>query len=186
MKNLVQDSKFKIGLVLFIFGFIVFALNLFLTNSLSGSSSFNSADNPIPFFVNFLCFVTFLLVMDRKRFKFPNRHQNILLLLIKVLPKWVEYSLPAIFASGFLFNVYETIYVSPFYPISIGSFWFFGVSLHIFIPLWWTILLGKLTVAYTKKGKPYFNSVLIGLSIPLAIIPIGRIARSQWLFFGEC
>jgi len=225
MKNLVQDSKFKIGLVLFIFGFIVFALNLFLTNSLSGSSSFNSADNPIPFFVNFLCFVTFLLVMDRKRFKFPNRHQNILLLLIgntsayslnqlipvfdvstnwlaiylvilnsamllycyrKVLPKWVEYSLPAIFASGFLFNVYETIYVSPFYPISIGSFWFFGVSLHIFIPLWWTILLGKLTVAYTKKGKSYFNSVLIGLSIPLAIIPIGRIARSQWLFFGEC
>ena len=209
MKNPVQDSKFKIGLVLFAFGFIVFALNLFLTNSLSGSSSFSSADNPFPFFVNFLCFLIFWFCMDRKRLKFPNRHQNILLLLIgntsayslnqlipvfdvstnwlasylvilnsamllycyrKVLPKWVEYSLPAIFASGFLFNVYETIYVSPYYPISIGSFWFFGISLHIFIPLWWTILLGKLTVAYSKKGKSYFNSVLIGLSIPLAII----------------
>lgn len=54
----------------------------------------------------------------------------------QVLPNWVEYSLPTIFASGFLFNVYESIYVAPFYPISIGIFWFFGISLHIFIPLW--------------------------------------------------
>ena len=86
------------------------------------------------------------------------------------LPKWVEYSLPAIFASGFIFNVYETIYVAPYYPLSLAVFWFFFVSLHILIPLWWTILLGKITLAYTKKGKHYFNSVIIGLSIPLAII----------------
>lgn len=88
----------------------------------------------------------------------------------EVLPKWVEYSLPAIFASGFLFNVYESIYVAPFYPFSIAFFWFFGVSLHIFIPFCWAILLGKITLAYTKKGKPYFNAVIIGLSIPSAIV----------------
>lgn len=221
MKNPIQDPKFKIGLILFALDFFVFVLHLFYADSLSANAGFSADENPIPFFVSFSCFIIFWIFMDSKRFSFPNRHQNILLLLIgntsayalnqmipvfdvstnwlasylvvlngamllycfrEVLPKWVEYSLPAIFASGFLFNVYESIYVAPFYPLSLAVFWFFLVSLHIFIPLWWAILLGKITLAYTKKGKPYFNSVIIGLSIPLAII-IGYTAN--WYTINE-
>lgn len=219
MKNPIQDSRFKIGLILFALSFFIFSLNLFYPKALSLSA--NPSENPNPFFISFCCFWIYFFFMERKRLSFPNRNHNILLLLIgntsayslnevipvfdvstnwlasylvilnaalllycfrKVLPKWVEYSLPALFASGFIFNIYETIYVVPYYPISLAIFWFFFVSLHIFIPLWWTILLGKITLAYTKKGKHYFNSVIIGLSIPLAII-IGYTAN--WYTINE-
>ncbi len=221
MKNPIQDPTFKIGLILFTLGFLVFALHLFYPDSYATGAGFSANENPVPFFVNAFCFLIFFFFMDRKGFKFPNRSHTILLLLIgntsayslnqiisifdvstnwlasylvvlntamllycfrKVLPTWIEYSLPAIFASGFLFNVYETIYVAPYYPFSLAIFWFFLISLHIFIPLWWAILLGKMTLAYSKKGKVYFNSLIVGLSIPLAIV-IGYTAN--WYTINE-
>lgn len=88
----------------------------------------------------------------------------------KVLPRWVEYSLPAIFAGGFIFNFYECFYVAPYYPLSLFGALFFLISLHIFIPLWWSIVLGKLTWKYIQKGNNYFYSALIGITIPLAFV----------------
>ena len=88
----------------------------------------------------------------------------------KKLPQWIEYSLPAIFASGFLFNVYETIYVLPYMPIALIGSLFFLISLHILIPLWWAVLLGKLVHKYTKKGEPYIRSLIAGFAIPVVII----------------
>jgi len=141
---------------------------------LIGNTSAYSLNQIIPVFdVSTNWLASYLVVLNTAMLLYCFRN---------VLPKWVEYSLPAIFASGFLFNVYETIYVAPYYPISLAIFWFFLVSLHIFIPLWWAILLGKITLDYTKKGKIYFNSVIIGLSIPMAII-IGYTAN--WYTINE-
>ena len=100
----------------------------------------------------------------------------------KLLPGWINYSLPAVFCSGILFNLYECLYVAPFYPLSVIGSLFFLISLHILIPLWWVILLSKMIRPYFKKGTAYVTSILIGAAVPLGLI-IGFI--SQWYYVNQ-
>lgn len=210
MKNPIEDSKFRLGLLMFTIGFIIFLAPLFIKNSII------PRDSPFPFFWNFASLWIYFFVAMQKRFKFPNRHNNILLLLIgnlsayslnnlipvfdistnwlasylvvlnggmilycfrQLLPEWIEYSLTALLFSGLFFNLYECLYVIPFYPISLMAFWFFLIPLHIFIPLWWVVLLTRMILPYFDKGTPFLYSLVIGGVLPLAMA-IGFTA--QW------
>ena len=92
-------------------------------------------------------------------------------------PDALNIGIAVILSAGLLFSLYQTLYIFPLYGISIGAFWFFGFSLHSFVPLWFSILLFKMLSMMFKASPAYWKSALIGLSIPLGFV---LYVTSQW------
>lgn len=80
--------------------------------------------------------------------------------------------LVAIIASGVLFNIYQAIYIFPFYGFTAMSFWFFGVSLHTLIPLWYIFTTVKILKKYRKVSDLYQYGIISGICIP-ALMTMG-------------
>ena len=204
MQNPIQNEKFLAGLVIYAIAIILLASTYLLPNK------------EVVFFINFFLFWIYRMIIWEGRWKFPDRNQNILFLLIantsayslnrilpvfdvstnwlaaylvvlnaallaycfrKQLPDWIEYTLVPIFASGLVFNLYESFYLIHLYPFSIIASFFFLISLHSFIPIWWLVFLGKLTFPYFNKDSRYLYPLIAGLLIPI-FIAIGYIG--QW------
>jgi len=204
MQNPLQNQKFLAGLVIYATAVVLFGSTYFLP------------DKEVVFFINFLLVWIYRMIIWEGRWKFPDRNQNILFLLIanisayslnrilpvfdvstnwlaaylvvlnsalliycfrKQLPNWIEYTLVPLFASGLVFNLYESFYLLPLYPFSIIASLFFLVSLHSFLPIWWLIFLGKITLPYFNKDNRYFYPLIAGLLIPI-FITMGFI--TQW------
>ncbi len=70
--------------------------------------------------------VALLWVALRKDYKSPNPLNSAIVLLLSL---------------AWLFSLYGVFYVLPILPISIPAFLFFGISLHVFVPLWYLVLL---------------------------------------------
>jgi len=159
MQNPIQNEKFLAGLVIYAIAIILLASTYLLPNK------------EVVFFINFFLFWIYRMIIWEGRWKFPDRNQNILFLLIantsayslnrilpvfdvstnwlaaylvvlnaallaycfrKQLPDWIEYTLVPIFASGLVFNLYESFYLIHLYPFSIIASFFFLISLHSF------------------------------------------------------
>jgi hypothetical protein len=77
----------------------------------------------------------------------------------KRTPDAINHLLVAVIASGVLFNIYQAIYVFPYYAFTGMSFWFFGISLHTLIPIWYIFTTIKILKKY-RKLKPLNNVAL--------------------------
>ncbi len=71
-----------------------------------------------------------------------------------------------------VFHLYQTIYVAPAYPISLMVFWLFGVSLHIFIPVWFFFTCIRILRKYFKTSSDYWRTTIAGIVLPLIIISV--------------
>jgi len=100
----------------------------------------------------------------------------------KQLPVWIQYSMVAVLGSGVIFNLYESLYVAPLYGFSLIAAPFFLISLHSFIPLWWLVLLTRITLPYFQKGNEFRSSLLVGLLLPILLV--GGFV-TQWYTLNE-
>ncbi len=87
-------------------------------------------------------------------------------------PDAFNHILVAVIASGVLFNVYQAIYVFPYYGFTSISFWFFGISLHTLIPIWYIFTTIKILKKYRKISDLYQYGIVTGICIP-ALLTMG-------------
>lgn len=99
---------------------------------------------------------------------------NLAILLVSFtrfrLPKLYNYGLMAILSSGIAFNFYEMIYVYEGYPFVCLGFWFFGIPLHLLVPMWFFLALSIIVYRQVKKERDLIFSALGGIFIPIVIM----------------
>ncbi|HHS95661.1 MAG TPA: XrtN system VIT domain-containing protein, partial [Phaeodactylibacter sp.] len=91
---------------------------------------------------------------------------NIMLSLYALLGdfknKYLNHFFLLIASIAILFHFYESLYVMQVYPITALSFWFFGISLHSFVPL-------LMMIAYIKVVRRYLKKTEAALYFPTAL-----------------
>ncbi|MES2516412.1 MAG: XrtN system VIT domain-containing protein [Bacteroidota bacterium] len=71
--------------------------------------------------------------------------------------------------SALLLSVYMVIYLMVLVPITVISFWFFGFSLHTFVPALWVWILLNFLIKKTEPSK-LKHLVWVGFMIPLFVL----------------
>jgi len=87
-------------------------------------------------------------------------------------PDVVNHLMVAIIGSGVLFSIYQAIYIFPIYGFTVMSFWFFGISLHALIPIWYFFISIKVLKKYTAASNLYQYAIIAGITIP-ALLTMG-------------
>lgn len=97
------------------------------------------------------------------------------LLLLHALQKDHKYSIlnyltVAVCSVASLFHIYESFYVTPIYPFGIMGFWFFGIPLHVFVPvlMFWANL--KVVGTFLKKSNRFWRPAAISWSLALGLV----------------
>ncbi|MFK7934007.1 MAG: XrtN system VIT domain-containing protein [Saprospiraceae bacterium] len=85
-------------------------------------------------------------------------------------PDALNYGLVLIFSAGLLFNIYEAIYIFELYAVGVMACWFFGISVHAFVPLMWCGFLSKLLYEHLQPHVNFWQAAIAGWVIPLAIV----------------
>ena len=85
------------------------------------------------------------------------------------LPEPLQYILMVIFGSGIVFSVYQVVYVAPVMLIGVLAFWLIGISMHIFVPLWFLILLSKITMRGIRQYPQQRFALGAGILIPITM-----------------
>ena len=98
--------------------------------------------------------VTLLIVGLRKNFK----------------PDYWNFFAVTVLAAGFLFQIYQSIYIAPLYVYGVVIFWFFGLSLHVFLPIWFAVQLFTVLKKYIVANKIYWKSVIAGIATPILFL----------------
>jgi XrtN system VIT domain protein len=91
-------------------------------------------------------------------------------LRMKFEPDLWNYFVVAMLSAGVLLQFYQTLYVLPVMGYGLLGFWFFGLGLHAFVPLWFLIFLLKMLGRFIKNSPSYRNSIVAGATIPLALL----------------
>lgn len=98
---------------------------------------------------------------------------NLALVLFALLkdrrPNSINYTLHFILATGLVFQLYETVYIAPLYLIGIAAFWFYGLSLHVFIPFWFLFAGARVLWKYWKTSVRYRPVMFAGILLPLVL-----------------
>jgi len=84
----------------------------------------------------------------------------------------VNHTLVALLSAGFLYGFYGVLYTIPIAPISLVVCWFFGFTLHTFVPLFTMILCGILVLKFIKSDEDFKISALVGIALPLVFITV--------------
>ncbi len=99
---------------------------------------------------------------------------NVVLVVIglrkKFEPDIWNYFAVAVLTAGLLFQFYQSIYTIPVLLLGTVTFWFFGISLHAFLPAWFTIQLMFVIKKYFSFSEHYFKSIIVGTAIPLLFL----------------
>ena len=93
-------------------------------------------------------FIAFVLRDEHK----PNRLNHAIVLLL---------------SSAIVFHLYETIYIFPAMVFAVPTFWFFGIPLHAFVPLWFFITAIIIVRKYLKTSPDYWITTVAGILIPI-------------------
>ncbi|MBK8566623.1 MAG: XrtN system VIT domain-containing protein [Saprospiraceae bacterium] len=85
-------------------------------------------------------------------------------------PNWLTHLSVAMMGAGTLHAMYGVIYLwySQVFGVLMG--WFFGISLHLLVPIWWALALGLLLRKMLTAYPVYFASMLAGIGLPLIFI----------------
>ncbi len=100
----------------------------------------------------------------------------------KMEPDWLNHLSVAILSAGLLYGAYGTIFLAHIPFLGLLFFWVFGLSLHLFMPIWWLTALGMLLWKLTRAFPAYRKSVMVGFALPLMLI-IGFVVR--WKMVGD-
>ena len=160
-----RNNKDKTGKY---FHFFDLKSNIFLL--LLGNISAYALNRNIPVFQEstpWLCFYLVLLNIALLFFVYkPSREKSV-----------ANYVLVMIMSSAILFNLYQVLYIAPYYGIMMLSFWFFGIALHVLIPLWFMITSYKVVKEYWAADFSFRYPIIIGWTIPLIFIAVFSV---QW------
>ncbi|PHN01762.1 XrtN system VIT domain-containing protein [Flavilitoribacter nigricans] len=85
-------------------------------------------------------------------------------------PDSINLTILLVIASGVFFQLYESFYTLPYYGIGIAAFWFFGLSLHIFIPIWFLVSSIKIVKKYLDESSRFRPVAILGVAIPLIMV----------------
>ena len=85
-------------------------------------------------------------------------------------PSPINHFIVLVSTIAFFFHLYQSIYVGMLYPMTVISFWFFGISLHTFVPLLFTIAFGMVLTRFFKQSSAFKNTAIIGLLFTVAFI----------------
>ncbi|MEL6865910.1 MAG: XrtN system VIT domain-containing protein [Bacteroidota bacterium] len=111
---------------------------------------------------------------------------NVVLLLFSMRPQYesrpLNYLIVFVLSGAWLFGLYQSIYIGPVYLVGIFAFWFFGVSLHVFVPLWLMILSSIILMRFLRASNAYRYVLIAGLSLPIGLIALFCI---RWHHFNE-
>lgn len=87
-------------------------------------------------------------------------------------PDVINHLLVAIIGSGLLFSIYQAFYIFPIYGFTAITFWFFGISLHALIPIWFIVISIKVLKKYAAVSNLYQYAIIAGITIP-ALLTMG-------------
>lgn len=90
---------------------------------------------------------------------------------IDKLPKLIRYLVSFFLGAGFIIVLYFAIYLTPTYLISLLGLLFFGLSLHLLVPLLVSIAI-VVAFAKMKKSKIEKRLFLSGILAPLCIVTV--------------
>ena len=85
-------------------------------------------------------------------------------------PDWLNHAIVLLVSSAMMFHLYESIYIAPIYPFAAAVFWFFGISLHAFVPIWFFITTIIVLRKYFKASPNYWRTAIVGIVIPLLFV----------------
>ena len=81
------------------------------------------------------------------------------LLLISLLhslgKRWIDYVLLCVLSLGMVFHFYQTLMTLSLYPITLVSFWLFGISLHALVPLFSFFICLGIVREYLASAKRF-------------------------------
>jgi XrtN system VIT domain protein len=97
--------------------------------------------------------------------------------LFDSMPQWARHSISFINGAGFITFLYLSIYLLPLLPIGVIGAFLLGVSLHVFVPLLFTIYTMIFQNRVAESSKKYWISFSAGLLAVLSFIIIYLI---QW------
>ncbi len=83
---------------------------------------------------------------------------------------WLNYLIVFTSSVMLVFQFYQSIYVAPAYPIGGIAFWFFGISLHIFVPIWFFFTCTRILRNYFKTSSEYWKISITAMLLPLFFI----------------
>lgn len=86
--------------------------------------------------------------------------------------KWLNVFFISFFTVCAFFHIYQTIMVTPIMPFGILGVFLIGISLHIFIPLCYSILTVVLIVSLSRK-TPFPTLIPIGLGTSVILVTLG-------------
>lgn len=84
---------------------------------------------------------------------------------------WFNHLLVMVSSVGVLFHLYESIYMLPLYLYGVLGFWFFGIPLHVFVPLLFVWAYCNVIRAFFKKSNQFWGSGLVAVAI--AFLTVG-------------
>jgi len=87
-------------------------------------------------------------------------------------PNWLNHAIVLLTASAMIFHLYESIYIAPIYPFAAMTFWFFGIPLHAFVPIWFFITTIIILRKYFKTSPSYWRTAIVGIAIPLLFVAL--------------
>ena len=112
---------------------------------------------PLPTWLNI-----YILIMVALFFAFPY---------VNRFPNYVKAIIYTFSGSVLLLSIYMTLYLVPLFPLSLLVFWFFGISLHSFVPLIWLTVIIIFLAKKTETSK-LKHFAWLGAFIPLLILGI--------------
>lgn len=71
---------------------------------------------------------------------------------------------------AFLFHLYEAIYMGILYPVMLVSFWFFGISLHVLVPIFFCFQFGIILYRCLKSSSTFRTTAIASLVVALTFI----------------
>ena len=112
---------------------------------------------------------------------FALLHAAVLLFILfpKLTPGSVSYAAMVILGAGVVFNIYETIYCSPLYAITLFGFWFFGIALHSLVPALWVGMLCCLLYKKWRTDARYKAPAIAGMILPVLMVIFFTIRWNQ-------
>lgn len=99
---------------------------------------------------------------------------NVLLLIHSLRKNYtsniLSYAILASSSIAVVFNLYQSIYVAMLYPIALIGFFFFGISLHSFVPILLTIAHIKVIRGFLKKSSHFWTTTAISWAFVILMV----------------
>ncbi|MEM6964914.1 MAG: XrtN system VIT domain-containing protein [Bacteroidota bacterium] len=85
-------------------------------------------------------------------------------------PDAINFFILIVLSLGFVFQIYQAIYLIPLYGFSVMAFWFFGIPIHSFIAIWFCVTLYKMLKKYQHAADVYRWFILGSMATPLVVV----------------